>query len=502
MCLHSTASTTPRPHPCPAHQLAPDQRQHLALQALAGEQPIAHLAQQHLVSRKFVYQQADKAQHALQQAFDPTPDDQRVLFHLPVTKAWLRQFVLALVLICHSSLRGVVELLRDLFDYPLSIGSVFNILRQAVPAARAHNEAQDLAAVRLGAHDEIFQAGQPVLVGVCADSTYCYLLSLQQRRDAATWEARLRELTKRGFAPQATVADAAAGLRAGQAAALPDVPCRGDLFHVLYEAGAVLRALENRAYQAIATRSDLERKQAQHERRHGRKQQKLSQRLRYARPAEAKAIALAEEVALLLRWLREDILVVAGPDLATRQALYDFVVQQLQAREPQCAHRLEPLRRLLAHQRDDLLAFVQALERDLAGVATDLEVPLALVRAVLRVQALPADSPERWTQEAALRQQLRGRYHRVAQRVGQLTRRVVRASSLVENLNSRLRSYFFLRRQLGPEYLSLLQFFLNQRRFERSEKRERVGKSPAELLTGQSHPHWLELLGYTRFRRA
>jgi len=26
-----------------------------------------------------------------------------------------------------------------------------------------------------------------------------------------------------------------------------------------------------------------------------------------------------------------------------------------------------------------------------------------------------------------------------------------------------------------------------------------VGKSPAELLTGQSHPHWLELLGYTRF---
>ena len=79
--------------------------------------------------------------------------------------------------------------------------------------------------------------------------------------------------------------------------------------------------------------------------------------------------------------------------------------------------------------------------------------------------------------------------------------RVVRASSLVENLNSRLRSYFFLRRQLGKDYLTLLQFFLNHRRYLRSEDPSRVGKSPAELLTGEPHAHWLELLGYTRFSR-
>jgi len=80
--------------------------------------------------------------------------------------------------------------------------------------------------------------------------------------------------------------------------------------------------------------------------------------------------------------------------------------------------------------------------------------------------------------------------------------RTVRASSVVENLNSRLRNYFFLRRHLGPDYLALLQFFLNHRRLERSDHPERVGKTPAELLTGQAHPHWLEMLGYTRFSRA
>ena len=77
----------------------------------------------------------------------------------------------------------------------------------------------------------------------------------------------------------------------------------------------------------------------------------------------------------------------------------------------------------------------------------------------------------------------------------------MRASSVIENLNSRLRCYFFLRRHLGPDYLALLQFFLNHRRFLRSEHSERVGQSPAELLTGEPHPHWLEMLGYTRFSR-
>ena len=73
---------------------------------------------------------------------------------------------------------------------------------------------------------------------------------------------------------------------------------------------------------------------------------------------------------------------------------------------------------------------------------------------------------------------------------------------MVENLNSRLRNYFFLRRSLGDSYLSLLQFYCNHRCFSRSRVPERVGKSPKQLLTGQPHPHWLELLGFKRFQQA
>lgn len=55
---------------------------------------------------------------------------------------------------------------------------------------------------------------------------------------------------------------------------------------------------------------------------------------------------------------------------------------------------------------------------------------------------------------------------------------------------------------LGNDYLVLLQFFLNHRCFPRSERSERAGKSPAELLTGVKHPHGLEMLGYQRFVRS
>ena len=84
----------------------------------------------------------------------------------------------------------------------------------------------------------------------------------------------------------------------------------------------------------------------------------------------------------------------------------------------------------------------------------------------------------------------------------ELRKKTIRASSLVENLNSRLRGYFFRRRQLGADYLSLLPFFFKHRPLERSHRPEREGKTPAQRLTGQSHPHWLNMLGFNRFQRS
>jgi hypothetical protein len=340
-----------------------------------------------------------------------------------------------------------------------------------------------------------------VLVGADIRSTYCFLLSPEQHRDADTWSVRLMELQDRGFAPQATIADFGTGLRAGVALALPGVPCRGDVFHVLQELTPVVEFLENRAYDALAACSRIEYRQAQMQRRQGRPDHALSRQLGHARPVEQQAITLAEDVALLVRWLHEDVLAVAGPDAASRGVVYDFIVAELQARVPLCPHRLEPIAKLLRNHREELLAFAVELDQDLTRLAQEFQVAEPLVRQLFNLQTRPASDPRRWQADAVLHRQLRERYEPLSQATRDLARSTVRASSVVENLNSRLRNYFFLRRHLGPNYLGLLQFFLNHRRFQRSKHAERVGRSPAELLTGQPHPHWLEMLGYTRFSR-
>ena len=73
--------------------LSESRRKDLAIQALAGSETISDLAARHGVSRKFVYRQTQKASAALDEAFSPAVRNDKVLFELAVTGAWLRQVI-------------------------------------------------------------------------------------------------------------------------------------------------------------------------------------------------------------------------------------------------------------------------------------------------------------------------------------------------------------------------------------------------------------------------
>jgi hypothetical protein len=138
----------------------------------------------------------------------------------------------------------------------------------------------------------------------------------------------------------------------------------------------------------------------------------------------------------------------------------------------------------------------------LEQLGQELQIPAELARRLLVTPSRDERDPRCWAEEAAVREQLHGRLPVAQIALAALAEETVRVSSLVENLNGRLRGYSFLRRHLGSDYLALLQFYLNHRRLERSERPSRGGKTPAEPLTGQPHPHWLEVLGYKLFARA
>ena len=134
-------------------------------------------------------------------------------------------------------------------------------------------------------------------------------------------------------------------------------------------------------------------------------------------------------------------------------------------------------------------------------MAQRLKVPLPLVHAVSEWLGTDPNTAAHWQRHGRLCRQLGQRFGPIEQAVREVLAETPRASSIIENLNSRLRNYFFLRRHIGDAYLDVLRFFLNHRRLVRSDRADRVAKSPAELLAPRAHRHWLELLGHERFHR-
>jgi len=219
------------------------------------------------------------------------------------------------------------------------------------------------------------------------------------------------------------------------------------VFHILHQCEKLANTLGNLARGARTRREKLEAKvgKACSRKRDG----SFAAGLKRARQAEVQAHQLARDIRTLTQWLSHDILALAGPVLATRQLLFDFVVDELQRREFLDPRRIRPVRVALQNQRDDLLAFASVLDAKLARIAQAAGVPDDPVRAACLLHRKPTTSPAYWQGWGRLRFQLGGQFQAVFAAVAKVMQHTPRSSSLVENLNSRLRNYFTLRRHLG-----------------------------------------------------
>lgn len=485
---------------CAAKDLTPSDRQNIAARAVAQESTISGLADENGTSRKFIYEQKAIASAALEEAFERKEKESEVLFYLPVTKSWLRQFIISLILVCRCSYRGAAELLRDQFDHHISVGSVHNIVQDTVEKVKVLHEDEDLSGIKVGAPDEIFQGGKPVLAACDVESLYCYLLKPADHRDGDTWAIHLMECQDKGLNLDYSIADLGKGLRAGQDEAMPGTPCLVDHFHVLYDMGKARTYLKNRANRAMKSLDDLEKKMERAKKKS--KGNKLSKNLASARTESTVAIKMADDFGVLTDWMQE-ILAPVGPDHRTRTEMFNFIVDELRSMEFGSAkHRITPVRCILENNKELILRFALLIDEKWKELSDELDVDDYLIRKMYESQSMPIESTQRYKLELLLRKRLRGKFYLVYEAVSEIQVLVHRASSATENYNSRLRNYFFLRKILGPNYLELLRFFLNERRFLASDDPRRAGKSPAEIKKGLERPHWLEQLGYTLFKRA
>jgi len=484
-----------------AKQFDASQKQQLALKSLSTKRTVTELAQQNKVSRKFIHQQKTKALNAVNDAFEPAPlEKEKVLFYLPVTFTWLCQLILCLILHCRANHRGVQKLLLDAFDHEISLGSIHSIVDRAKTKAKALNAKQDVSGIKLAALDEMFHHNKPVLTGIDIRSLYCFLLSDEHYRDFDTWGTHFLDLQKQGLKPERFLGDDADGIRSAQKFVYPNVPYDLDNFHIIRDMIKMRRFFRNRLKSAITACETLQEKVDNNTL--TKNNQTFHAPLEDAQRHKKKTKTLSQSIDTLVNWMQHDVLNMPGLEPTLRYELYDFIVTEFQKLAKLHPHRIQCVCTSLKNQRPFLLAFTQVLNEKFQTIADELVFPLEKIWELCQLQRCKHSSDNYAIRSLPLQDYFGVEFDEVEDAVLNALDSTERTSSMVENLHSRLRPYFSLRQEIGFDYLELLRFYLNHTPFLRSAREERQGKTPTQILTGKSHPHWLEMLEFQRFKKA
>lgn len=398
------------------------------------------------------------------------------------------KMVISLALDGFASEEGIQRFLEANFQKHVSIGRISGILGRAADRAAEFDGSISLSGIRQGANDEIFQCGVPVLTGVDAVSTYTYLLQQADDRSAQTWQDAMESCKARGLSLDVSISDFGTGLLSGIPRAFPDACIQPDVFHWMMELGKEVSSQEKKAYALLSEYYRCENALD------GRRiHEKTFQKLLSLEEKLLPAMEKCDTLQILYQWLRE----MAGyHGLGYGEAL------------PLCRWILDRMEEAAGGSPASLCRAISKTRRNLPGVLSCLKRAEEALRSYAREHGYPGEafvlmyrmqgyrpgSPEYRSADRRIRHMLKGAYGSCYLKVQEILEGVKRASSLVENLNGRLRPYMNLKRMVPGKFLTLLKVYFNTKRYRRSRKAERVGKSPLELLTGQKHKDFYDIV--------
>ena len=274
-----------------------------------------------------------------------------------------------------------------------------------------------------------------------------------------------------------------------------DYPSR-ELYNNLYESWTSLHSMgkeiskaERKAEAAIKTEAELEQRVQQL-----RVQQKTKEKLEKIRPEVEETINVYDTLSILFSWLKL-LLGFSGYSIVDTMDLIKYVLDEMQklaTKFPGIIKEAEKIQKILP----SLLTYISRLEKAFETYAELHGIPPDVFRAMYRQLAYSKQSNEYFEIEFVLWDMLEEKYGMARELFAQQLKIVKKASSLVENLNGRIRKYMDVKRVVPTRFFVLLKVYFNLRRYKRSRCQERVGKSPLELLTGESHASFLVALGY------
>lgn len=477
-----------------ASSMSPAERKQLSVRMLDNGN-VSALAAETGVSRKFAHEIKNTASRALDGAFQQGGGPKAEMGTVTITHDYIVMAVVLLCMVGHCPFSAVVQIVKLLFGYHICKGTVHNIMRGAAGKAKDLNNQENLSNIKHMALDELFQAGKPVLAGIEQRSGYSFMLTAEESRDAETWGMELEICKEKGLSPLDSVADGGTSLRKAMREVFPGVPCDSDVFHALKDITAVLGYLERKACGALSSVEETQRKM-ERQRRRGKKTNKYGRRLGCQRANADTLINTHDTLETIYKFLRDDVLQFNEMPFESRSRLFVWLTEEIKAIEKNYK-KLPALRRKLENQAETLLAPFKRLDQAVLELAAETDTPPGMLRGMVDPIKKGLDSVEFEMAYAEANSQLGD--EKADDLVGKmlvLLSHAYRASSSIENFNSKLRTYCNYRREIGHGFLELLRFYHNHDTILRSRREDRVGKSPAEILTGKPHEHWLAMLGY------
>lgn len=452
--------------------------------AVVGE-AASKIAEELSMSREYVYQQKEKVQEYTDQLDNAEPK----ALTIKIDKRNTERTILSLSLDCHASIGGIQRFFERIYHKQISVGYISGVLQEAAVRAQAFDEGIDLSGINQGANDEIFQCGTPILVGIDPESTYTYLLEEASDRTAETWAIYLSDRKEHGLELSTSINDGGKGLMAGIPQVYPDVEMQADTFHVIYGMGKEISRVERNVYKLIngeyALKANLESKKPR---------KKNEEKLTELRPKTAEKIKIYDKLYILFSWIKE-MLSFSGYNLEDSVSLLTWILQEMEAiavNEPGIGKEVSKVLKMLPN----LLIFIKRLEGSMETCARETGIPAQAFQLMYRQRSYSASSEQSNEIQCQLVYMLRERYTEANDHFQKMLTTTKKASSLVENLNGRIRVYMEVKRVVPTRFFTLMKVYFNTRRYSRSRCRERIGKSPLEILTGISQPEFLEALGY------
>jgi len=437
------------------------------------------------MSRQHIYNQKAKSQ-AYIDSLDNAEDEYPTI---ELTPAFCKRVILSLTLDCGAPIEGTQRFFNSILNKHVSTGYISGVLAEASRKAQAFDDSIDLSEIKQGANDEIFQGNSPILTGIDLESTYIYLLEESPDRKAESWELYMDDRKDHGLKLDVSVNDGGTGLIAGIKQAFPEADINFDVFHAMKSVGEEVMKIERKTYALIKEEYELDGKVQS-----GKARSKTVDKLEQIRPKVAASIKVCDILTILFAWLRE-LLGFSGYSFEETVELLEFILQEMSkiaSRYPKLLIEIETFRKNIP----STLSYIRRLYREMDKCADESDITPHAFHMMYKQLTYKSTNEEYQKIEYYLVTLLMQKYDKVRDKFRKILGHVKKASSLVENLNGRIRAYVNIKRVIPARFFILMKVYFNTKRYSRSRCGERVGKSPLELLTGQEQPEFLEALGY------